>query len=376
MTIKNLRATAEAYKKQLDDGCTITQLSRLHKVVPDGIYNHLYFLDLHEDVQAAIESEQIALKLAVTGVDCICYGFVDEGNKRELLTPVQQLKILRNLQYAFRDSSVGIPDNDITRAILAKIKGRALTGMGYRTTRPAVYQLRIEALQASQEVLSREAATIAAALRAAVNMGLIKDTKLPEVKPLPPVAEPIDPLVKAAKDRVQADRDLRNECDKLARRLGMKVSLFGRGKVLLAMTDLQQLSRTEVAAPAPVAPTVAPPKAPKVPLEHPVAAWLRVLTELVSITVSFDGISATLPLNRRQAIPGSALLNHYQAWVAARQKMGILFQECPDADFSVHLTRLLGNIKGPEGIYVLPTASIIRTKLGLPINPVKAPWDL
>lgn len=369
MTIKNLRSTAEAYKKQLDDGCTITQLSRLHKVVPDGIYNHLYFLDLHEDVQAAIESEQIALKLAVTGVDCICYGFVDEGNKRELLTPVQQLKILRNLQYAFRDSSVGIPDNDITRAVLAKIKGRALTGMGYRATRPAVYQLRIEALQASQEVLSREAATIAAALRAAVNMGLIKDTKSPEVKTLPPAVEPIDPLVKAAKDRVQADRDLRNECDKLARRLGMKVSLFGRGKVLLAMADLQQLSRTEVAPPAPVAPL-------KAPLEHPVAAWLRSITDICSITVSFDGISATLPLNRRQAVPCSALFNHYQRWVAARQNLGDKFKECSDADFMSNLTKYLGGIKGPDDTCVLPTASTIRAKLGLPLQPVKAPWDL
>jgi len=99
---------------------------------PDHVRNVVFYCEILDEVRAAIDASQVALKLAVTGRECICYGF-DEAGERQLLTRDQQKAIWSKLLTAFAveaGSESGIADNATTRAILRKLKAEVLEGTG------------------------------------------------------------------------------------------------------------------------------------------------------------------------------------------------------------------------------------------------------
>ncbi len=99
---------------------------------PDHVRNVVFYCEILDEVRAAIDAGQVALKLAVTGRECICYGF-DEAGERQLLTRDQQKAIWTKLLAAFAveaGSESGIADNATTRAILRKLKAEVLEGTG------------------------------------------------------------------------------------------------------------------------------------------------------------------------------------------------------------------------------------------------------
>lgn len=103
------------------------------KVSPDGVRNVTFYCEIIGEVRDAIDAGQVALKLAVTGRECICYGFNDEG-ERSLLSRMQQKQIWDALLTAFAveaGSEAGIADNRYTRATLKKIKSEVLAGTTY-----------------------------------------------------------------------------------------------------------------------------------------------------------------------------------------------------------------------------------------------------
>lgn len=132
-----LRVQALQYQKLLStrnaDGelvYTSTSLSRELGCSTDKINNALYYTEIAQEIRDAIDTGRIALKLCVTGRDCICYGF-DKSATRQLLTGEQQLAIWGELLRAFSveaSADEGIPDNAPTRALLRKIKSEVLAG--------------------------------------------------------------------------------------------------------------------------------------------------------------------------------------------------------------------------------------------------------
>lgn len=139
----------------------------------DSLLNSLYYTEIIDEVREAVDRNQrdeggVALKLAVTGRDCICYGF-DRNNKRTLLSPTQQITIWGELLKAFSVealSDTGIPDNDITRKILRKIKTDVLAGTDYIDMVKPV----------------RETRSVIASKAAAEKMGLSEESTKPAVE--------------------------------------------------------------------------------------------------------------------------------------------------------------------------------------------------
>jgi hypothetical protein len=118
--------------------------------------NHLVeYLAIDQKIRAAVNADQISLKLAVTGREAICFGY-DDKNKRHLLSAELQCEIFTRLCDAFRVevSDGGIADNMATRAVLRKIKAEALQGTEFAagTTRPG---RETASVKASREAAAR-----------------------------------------------------------------------------------------------------------------------------------------------------------------------------------------------------------------------------
>ena len=111
---------------------TVYTLAQELKCSPDSVRNVVFYCELLGEIRAAIDAGQVALKLCVTGRECICYGF-DEAGERQLLTRDQQKAIWSKLLGLFAidiNSDAGIADNATTRAILRKLKAEVLEGTG------------------------------------------------------------------------------------------------------------------------------------------------------------------------------------------------------------------------------------------------------
>lgn len=118
--------------------------------------NHLVeYLAIDQKIRAAVNADQISLKLAVTGREAICFGY-DDKNKRHLLSAELQCEIFDRLCDAFRVevSDGGIADNMATRAVLRKIKAEALQGTEFAagTSRPG---RETASVKASREAAAR-----------------------------------------------------------------------------------------------------------------------------------------------------------------------------------------------------------------------------
>lgn len=142
---------------------TVYTLAQELKCSPDSVRNVVFYCELLDEIRAAIDAGQVALKLCVTGRECICYGFDDDGT-RELLTRDQQKQIWDALLKAFAveaGSEAGIPDNATTRAILRKIKAEVLAGTG---------------LEGGGKARREGRASVAASKAAAERVGVTVDT--------------------------------------------------------------------------------------------------------------------------------------------------------------------------------------------------------
>lgn len=118
--------------------------------------NHLVeYLAIDQKIRAAVNADQISLKLAVTGREAICFGYDDKG-KRHLLPAETQIAIFTRLCEAFRVEVAdgGIADNMATRAVLRKIKAEALEGTEFAagTARPG---RETASVKASREAAAR-----------------------------------------------------------------------------------------------------------------------------------------------------------------------------------------------------------------------------
>ena len=142
---------------------TVYTLAQELKCSPDSVRNVVFYCELLGEIRAAIDAGQVALKLCVTGRECICYGF-DEDGERALLTRDQQKQIWDALLKAFAveaGSEAGIPDNATTRAILRKIKAEVLAGTG---------------LEGGGKARREGRASVAASKAAAERVGVTVDT--------------------------------------------------------------------------------------------------------------------------------------------------------------------------------------------------------
>jgi hypothetical protein len=142
---------------------TAYTLAQELKCSPDSVRNVVFYCELLDEIRAAIDAGQVALKLCVTGRECICYGF-DEDGERALLTRDQQKQIWDALLKAFAveaGSEAGIPDNVTTRAILRKIKADVLAGTG---------------LEGGGKARREGRASVAASKAAAERVGVTVDT--------------------------------------------------------------------------------------------------------------------------------------------------------------------------------------------------------
>lgn len=142
---------------------TVYTLAQELKCSPDSVRNVVFYCELLGEIRAAIDAGQVALKLCVTGRECICYGF-DEDGERALLTRDQQKQIWDALLKAFAveaGSEAGIPDNATTRAILRKIKAEVLVGTG---------------LEGGGKARREGRASVAASKAAAERVGVTVDT--------------------------------------------------------------------------------------------------------------------------------------------------------------------------------------------------------
>lgn len=140
------------------------------KVSPDSVRNVTYYCEILDEIRDAIDAGQVALKLAVTGRECICYGFNDASD-RSLLSRMQQKQIWDALLKAFAveaGSESGIPDNRYTRATLKKIKSEVLVGTAYEGGG-----------RAKREGRASVAASKAAAERAGVDTGALDGLSKP-----------------------------------------------------------------------------------------------------------------------------------------------------------------------------------------------------
>lgn len=118
--------------------------------------NHLVeYLAIDQKIRAAVNADQIALKLALTGREAICFGY-DDKNKRHLLPADTQCAIFDKLCDAFRIEVTdgGISDNMATRAVLRKIKAELLQGTEFAsgTARPV---RETASVKASREAAAR-----------------------------------------------------------------------------------------------------------------------------------------------------------------------------------------------------------------------------
>jgi len=121
----------------------------------DTIHHLVEYLAIDEKIRAAVNADQISLKLAVTGREAICFGY-DDKNRRHLLPAETQIAIFTRLCEAFRVEVVdgGIADNMATRAVLRKIKAEALEGTEFAagTARPG---RETASVKASREAAAR-----------------------------------------------------------------------------------------------------------------------------------------------------------------------------------------------------------------------------
>lgn len=139
------------------------------KCSPSTIRNVTYYCEIVDEVRDAVDRNWrgeggVALSLAVTGRECICYGFDDEDGKRGLLTRAQQQAIWAALLKAFAVESggdAGISDNAITRAALRKIKRDVLAGTRY---------------EGGGKARKEGRASVAASKAAAERVGVVVDT--------------------------------------------------------------------------------------------------------------------------------------------------------------------------------------------------------
>lgn len=160
-----LHVDAKRYKKMLaaldTDGeprYTLTTLAKELKCSNDKIMNAIYYTEIAAEIREAIDHGRVALKLCVTGRDCICYGFVATvaHGGRQLLTTEQQLAIWGELLRAFSVEAIGedgIPDNAATRAILRKIKSEILAGTPWADSNKAASPRK--SLEASKAAAAR-----------------------------------------------------------------------------------------------------------------------------------------------------------------------------------------------------------------------------
>jgi len=121
----------------------------------DTIHHLVEYLAIDEKIRAAVNADQISLKLAVTGREAICFGY-DDKNRRHLLPAETQIAIFTRLCEAFRVEVAdgGIADNMATRAVLRKIKAEALEGTEFAagTARPG---RETASVKASREAAAR-----------------------------------------------------------------------------------------------------------------------------------------------------------------------------------------------------------------------------
>ena len=116
---------------------TVAQVARKCGVSPGTVYAAIYYSEIIPEIRAAVDADKIALKLAITDRDCICYGFDAKGD-RHLLSVEQQTAIWEKLCAAFAVEAAddGIRDNAHTRRALRGIKAEVLEGTGYVLNKP------------------------------------------------------------------------------------------------------------------------------------------------------------------------------------------------------------------------------------------------
>ncbi|TXH40510.1 MAG: hypothetical protein E6Q97_39460 [Desulfurellales bacterium] len=116
---------------------TTTQIARKCGVSPGTVYAAIHYSEIIPEIRAAVDADKIALKLAITDRDCICYGF-DAKGERHLLSVEQQTAIWEKLCAAFAIEAAddGIRDNAHTRRALRGIKAEVLEGTGYVLNKP------------------------------------------------------------------------------------------------------------------------------------------------------------------------------------------------------------------------------------------------
>lgn len=128
---------ARQYQRLLDvrdvDGSakyTVHGLAVRIGVGHDMVANALNYARISKTIRSAVDAGVIALKLAVTGRDCICFAF-DKAGTRVLLSVERQDVVFGRLVDAFGPEARepgGVPDNASTRAVLRKIRGEVLEG--------------------------------------------------------------------------------------------------------------------------------------------------------------------------------------------------------------------------------------------------------
>ena len=116
---------------------TVAQVARKCGVSPGTVYAAIHYSEITPEIRAAVDADKIALKLAITDRDCICYGFDAKGD-RHLLSVEQQTAIWEKLCAAFAVEAAddGIRDNAHTRRALRGIKAEVLEGTGYVLNKP------------------------------------------------------------------------------------------------------------------------------------------------------------------------------------------------------------------------------------------------
>lgn len=120
---------------------TVASLAAELNTATANITHALDYLKISDEVRDAVDRNHrgeggVSLKLAVTGRECICFGY-DKSGDRHLLNEKQQLSIWGELLKAFsvEDGEGGIPDNKGVRKILAKIKADVLGGTKFDPTK-------------------------------------------------------------------------------------------------------------------------------------------------------------------------------------------------------------------------------------------------
>lgn len=99
-------------------------------VSKDWINSAIHYTEIAQPVRDAVDDGRVAIKLACTGREAICYGF-DKQGRRSLLTEAEQVAIFNKLLEHFRIEAAdegGIADNLMTRQVLRQVKAKILEG--------------------------------------------------------------------------------------------------------------------------------------------------------------------------------------------------------------------------------------------------------